>query len=347
MPRPVLRYTIVVGATILASLCLAAYGFAQKSSHAGGKSAALKQGLTIAFLPKQINNEYFTVAFAGSQQAAKVLGDTVTEVGPSQATASAQVPYIGTLTQQQVSVIAISADDPNAVAPALKQAMAAGVKVISYDSDVAPDARSLYVEDVDFPTLATTLINQIGKGIHFRGQFSIITGSPTAGNVEAAIALIKTDLKAPKYRNMQLVKIEYANDDDQLSFQDTQSLVQAYPHLKAIMGLSSVGFAAAARYLDSSPEKGKVALTGLGTPNIMRKYIKDGTVASSVLWDVNKLGYLATYASAALASGEITGAVGEHFNAGVLGTKTIIAGNTVLLGPPTVFTKTNVGKYHF
>ena len=48
----------------------------------------------------------------------------------------------------------------------------------------------------------------------------------------------------------------------------------------AIAWLVTVGIAAAARYLSDSQYKGKVALTGLGTPNQMRDYVKNGTVKS-------------------------------------------------------------------
>jgi rhamnose transport system substrate-binding protein len=108
-----------------------------------------------------------------------------------------------------------------------------------------------------------------------------------------------------------------------------------------------VGIAAAARYLDSSKYKGKVQLTGLGTPNQMRKFVKDGTVKAFELWDPAKLGALAGYAAAALASGQITGQQGDTFNAGSLGKKTVGADGQVLLGPPTVFDKSNIDKFNF
>ena len=57
-----------------------------------------------------------------------------------------------------------------------------------------------------------------------------------------------------------------------------QGLIQAYPDLKGVISPTTVGVAAAARYLSTSPQKGKIKLTGLGFPNQMRKYVKDGTV---------------------------------------------------------------------
>ena len=124
-------------------------------------------------------------------------------------------------------------------------------------------------------------------------------------------------------------------------------LLQAYPNLKGIISPTTVGIAAAARYLSSSKYKGNVQLTGLGTPNQMRKFVKDGTVQGFELWDPGKLGYLAGYAAAALASGQISGKQGESFKAGNLGSRTVGKNGEVLLGPPTVFTKANIDKFDF
>lgn len=74
------------------------------------------------------------------------------------------------------------------------------------------------------------------------------------------------------------MKIAYGNDDDQTSFNETQALVQAFPNLKGIILPTTVGIAAAACYLESNNLSGKIALTGLGTPNGLRKFVKDGTI---------------------------------------------------------------------
>ena len=113
---------------------------------------------------------------------------------------------------------------------------------------------------------------------------------------------MKDELSKPEYSKFKLVKTAYGNDDDQKSFEETQGLLQAYPDLKGIISPTTVGIAAAARYLQGSESKGKVKLTGLGTPNQMRDFVKDGTVEGFELWDPGKLGYLAGYAAAALAS---------------------------------------------
>jgi rhamnose transport system substrate-binding protein len=303
--------------------------------------------LNIVFLPKAINNPYFDTAASGAMQAASALKGSFKQVGPSSASASQQVTWINNLTTQHVSAIVVSANDPNALAPALKQAMAQGIKVVSYDSDVAPDARQLFVNQANSEDIGRIEVQILGKELNYTGQIAILSAASTATNQNAWIGFMKNELSKPQYKNMQLVKIAYGNDDDQTSFNDTLGLMQAYPNLKGIISPTTVGVSAAARAIESVNKGGKVALTGLGTPNLMRKFVKDGTVQQFALWKPADLGYLAYYAAVALLQSKITGQPGQSFDAGKLGTKTIGPNSVVLLGPPTVFDKTNIDQFNF
>jgi rhamnose transport system substrate-binding protein len=150
---------------------------------------------------------------------------------------------------------------------------------------------------------------------------------------------MKHDLTKPQYKNMKLVVVAYGNDDDQKSFQETQGIIQPYPQLKGIISPTTVGISAAARCLLTSPQKGNIAVTGLGTPDQMRELVKDSTVKQSELWMPSNVGCLAGYAAAALASGQISGKQDESFKAVELGKKTIAANGEVILGPPTRFNR--------
>ncbi|HVK44489.1 MAG TPA: substrate-binding domain-containing protein, partial [Micropruina sp.] len=162
------------------------------------------------------------------------------------------------------------------------------------------------------------------------------------------IKYMKEDLASnPAYKNIELVATVYGDDDDNKSFQEAQGLMQAHPDLKGIISPTTVGIAATARYLSTSQYKGKVALTGLGLPNEMRAFVKDGTVKEFALWDPAQLGYVASFAAKALVDGTITGKVGDKFTAGDLGERTIEEGGIVIVGPPTVFNADNIDKYDF
>ena len=337
------------GFLVFVLLLLAACGGGSTTSTGGGSSTSgsgSSSNLNIAFLPKQINNPYFDTAASGGQQAAKDLSGQFKQVGPSAANAAAQVPFITSLTEQHVGAIVISGDDPNAVAPSLKQAMAQGVKVVSYDSDVAPDARNVFVNQANSQQIGTSEVDLLAQQINSSGQIAILSAASTATNQNAWIGYMKQELAA-KYPNMQLVKIAYGNDDDTTSFNDTLALLQQYPNLKGIISPTTVGIAAAARAIESVKKGGQVALTGLGTPNQLRQYVNDGTIKGFELWNPANLGYLAYYVAALLVQGKIKGNVGESFTAGKLGNYTIGANNVVLLGPPTVFNSSNIGQFNF
>ncbi|MEU2399283.1 rhamnose ABC transporter substrate-binding protein [Streptomyces pseudogriseolus] len=323
-------------------------GGAAASAGKADPNAATKKGLTVGFLPKQVNNPYFTSADQGGEKAVRELGSTFKEVGPTSATDTAgQVSYVNTLTQQQVDAMAVSAQDPGALCTALKQAMKNGIKVVTYDSDTNPECRNAFVSQASAEDLGRTEVQLLAEQIDYRGEIAILSAAQTATNQNTWIEFMKDELKNPKYKNMKLVEVAYGNDDAQQSFQQTQGLLQEYPNLKGIISPTTVGIKAAAQYLSGSKYKGKVKLTGLGTPNDMRTYVKNGTVEAFELWDPAKLGELAARTAVALASGQITGKEGETFTAGAMGEYTLGKDGVINLGKPTVFNAGNIDRFDF
>ena len=210
---------------------------------------------------------------------------------------------------------------------------------------MAPDARNVFINQADSEQIGRSQVDLLAKQINNTGQIAILSASSTAANQNTWIGFMKQELT--KYPNMTLVKIAYGNDDDQTSFNDTLALLQQYPNLKGIISPTTVGIAAAARALESVKKGGTVALTGLGTPNQLRQYVKDGTIKGFELWNPADLGYLAYYVAALLIQGKIQGNVGDAFTAGKLGSYTIGANHVVLLGPPTVFNSANIDQFNF
>ncbi len=243
--------------------------------------------------------------------------------------------------------MAVSAQDPGALCTALKQAMKNDIKVVTYDSDTTADCRNAFVSQASAEDLGRTEVQLLAKQIDYKGEIAILSAAQTATNQNTWIDFMKDELKKPEYKNMKLVKTAYGNDDAQQSFQQTQGLLQEHPNLKGIISPTTVGIKAAAQYLSGSKYKGKVKLTGLGTPNDMRKYVKNGTVEAFELWDPAKLGELAARTAVALSSGQITGKEGETFKAGSMGEYTIGKDGVISLGKPTVFDAKNIDQFNF
>jgi rhamnose transport system substrate-binding protein len=322
-------------------------GAAAQAAATADPNAPIKEGLKIAYLPKQLNNPYSDVETSGGKAAVGELKGTYKLVGPNDASASSQVSYINTLIQQQQDVIVIAANDPNAVCPSLNQARQAKIHVVTFDSDASKDCRDAFINQATTQGIGESLVKMANELAGGAGDIAILSATPNATNQNAWIDVMKTELAKPENAKLKLVKIAYGNDDDQKSFQEAQGLLQSYPNLKVIVSPTTVGIAAASRYVSSSNYKGKVAITGLGLPNQMRQYVKDGTVKKFALWNPADIGYLAAFAGAALASGQITGTEGEKFKAGKLGEYTIGANGEIVLGPPTEFTAQNIDQFNF
>ena len=319
----------------------------KSTSATADPSATVPSGLKIAFLPKQLNNPYTDIEVGGGKKAVEELKGSYSLVGPNDASASSQVSYVNTLIQQEQDVIAIAANDPNAVCPSLNQARAAGTKVVTFDSDASAKCRDVFINQATTEGIGQTLAKQALSQSGGSGEVAVLSATANATNQNSWIEVMKTELAKPEYASIKLVEVVYGDDDDQKSFQQTQALLQKYPDLKAIVAPTTVGIAAAARYISTSDYKGRVAVTGLGTPNQMRQFVKDGTVKEFALWNPADIGYLAGYAGAALSAGQITGKEGEKFSAGDLGDYTIGKAGEVVLGPPTTFDASNIDQFDF
>lgn len=330
-------------AALLASVAMIATGCA---ANAGGGGDEGGDGATITFLPKNLGNPYFDTSSAGGERAAEELGAVFDEIGPSEATPTSQVEFIQTAAQQGTDALVVSANDPSAICDALDEARSAGTKIVTFDSDTDPECRDLFINQADAEGIAKVQVDLIAEQIGDAGQIAILSAAANATNQNAWIELMEEELKA-NHPDIELVSVVYGDDDDQKSFDQTAALLQTYPELKGIVSPTTVGIAAAARYLSTSEFKGKVALTGLGTPNQMREYVEDGTVTAFALWNPEDLGYLAAYAADALISGDITGEPGDTFEAGDLGEYEVGEDGVVLLGDPFVFDAENIADFDF
>ena len=340
--------------TALAALALTAtFAFAgcgsDDSGDSGSDSGSDGGGaLSMTMLPKNLGNPYFDTSTKGAKAAADELGAELEEVGPETASPDAQVSYINTVAQQGQDALILSANDPEALCDAIDEARSADVKVVTFDADTNPECRDLFVNQATAEGIASKQLELISEQIGGEGEIAILSAAANATNQNAWIDMMEKELADnPDYANIELVDTVYGDDDDQKSFDQTEALLQNHPDLKGIISPTTVGIAAAARYLSDSEYKGKVALTGLGTPNQMREYVEDGTVTAFALWNPADLGYLATFAAQALANGDITGEEGDSFEAGKLGDYEVGADGVILLGDPYVFDADNIGDFDF
>ena len=329
----------------------AAPSAAAPSAAASAAAPSAAAPISIGYLPKDIVNQYFAAAKTGVDKGAALSGATVTQVGPNEAKADLQIPFITDLTTQGVNAIIISADGKDEVAPALKDAMSKGIKVVGFDSSPAVGAYDVFVNQVDFSGVGVNLADWACElAPNCTGDIAILSAAATATNQNAWIDLMKTTLKEDKYKGLKLVDTVYGDDDATKSTTQAQGLLTKYPDLKVIVAPTTVGILAAAQVVSQAKKSDSVKVTGLGFPNDMKPFVKDGTSPVFGLWSVPDLGLLSEAVAEKLVSGEITGKEGETFSVpGLNGDKpyTIGKDGVVILGPAFRFDSTNVDNFDF
>ncbi|MDR2073053.1 MAG: rhamnose ABC transporter substrate-binding protein [Spirochaetaceae bacterium] len=312
----------------------------------GGSQEASNQ---YAILFKSTGNPFGERVMGGFEEGIKEQGFEAILRAPDLPTAEAQIQMIEQLIAQRVAAICISANDFDALQPALTNAINQGIKVVSLDSAVNAASRQVHVNQADTQLIGETLVEAAFDLAGGSGEIAILSATSQASNQNAWIAVMQETLKQPQYANLNLVKVAYGDDLRDKSTSETEALIASYPNLKVIVAPTTVGIAAAAKVISDRGLTGKVQITGLGLPSEMADYINNGSCPYMYLWNPIDMGYLGAYAAPALVNGSISGKAGDTFNAGRLGTYTITdaadGGTEVLLGPPYKFEPSNINDW--
>lgn len=311
-----------------------------------GSMAAQAKDITVAMIPKLVGIDYFNAAKKGAEDAAKELkGVKLVYRGPTEGRADKQIEMIENFITAKVDVLAVSANDPEALKPVLQKAQKAGIKVVTWDADA--NARDVLINQATADGLGKALLDSMVQQVGKDGKVVIMTSDLSAPNQNAWIKAMK-DRIASDYPNFKILDIKAPGEDQQKAFQMTQDVLKAYPDVQGIIAISSVVFPGAAEAVKQAGKTGKIAVNGLATPKAMAPYVHSGVVRDVILWNPVDLGYLTLYASKAAVDGKL--AYGSAFEAGHLGKykpAKDAKGLQVLLGDPTIFNKANIDKFNF
>ncbi|MGB4407284.1 MAG: rhamnose ABC transporter substrate-binding protein [Sphaerochaeta sp.] len=312
----------------------------------GTKEDASAKGKELVILGKSMGNGFFDACFKGSEEAAKEIGGiTTTYMAPPQATAEGQIEIIETLIAQRVDGIAISANDADALISVAKKAMAAGIKVISFDSGINPGGRIVDLLPSNAELIGRQQIQLAAELTDYTGEVAVLSASAQATNQNLWIDWMKKEITDAKYSKMKLVEVVYGDDAPDKSYREAVSLMQKYPKLQAIICPTTVGLLATAQAVKDAGKVGVVEVTGLGLPSEMKGYILDDTCRQMALWNPIDLGYTSTYILNALIEGTTEAKVGDVIPAGRMKSVKVMDNGLIYMSTPYVFNKGNIEQY--
>lgn len=300
----------------------------------------------IAMVVKSLGNGFFDAAHEGGKAAAKELGDVeLIYTGPTAPTAEAQIEVINSLISQKVDALVISANDKDALVPIAKRAMQRGIKVISFDSGIAPAGRLMQLNPSNNALIGTKLAEMASAASGGAGEVAILSATAQATNQNIWIGEMKKALARPEFAKLKLVNVVYGDDQSDKSYREALGLLRSNPNLKVIVAPTTVGIVASAKAVADEKLIGKVYVTGLGLPSEMAGHVKSGAVKSFAIWNPIDLGYSATQLAYAFVKGKASGKQGEQIAAGRMGKITIEADGEAAMASPFTYDAGNVEKF--
>ena len=306
-------------------------------------STASAETVKIALVVKALGIGFFEAAAKGAEEAAKELGDVeIIYTGPTDTTAEGQIEVINSLIAQGVNAIAISANDPDAVVPALKKAMERGITVISWDSGVAKEGRQMHLNPSSSALIGNTIIKLAADNLPEGGDVAILSATATSTNQNTWIEEATKVL--PNYPGINMVATVYGDDKADKSYREAQGLIATYPNLKAIIAPTTVGILAASQAVTDAGLIGKINVTGLGLPSEMAGAVASGATKSFAIWNPIDLGYAATMLSYNIIKGAKAEA-GAEIGMGRMGNAKLDDNNEAAMSDPFTYDASNIDQF--
>lgn len=335
---------VLVGASVAA---LALAGCTQKDSGSSNASGGGGGGdVSVAFVPKIQGIPYFEAMDTGGKKAAEdIEGLEWIYNGPTSADPASQTQIVRSLIQQQTDTIVVAPNDPDSMAPVLEEAANQDVTVMTSDTDAPDSVREVFVSQASTEGIGKELTDRMMEAMGGSGKYAIVSCGETAENLNSWIEVQK-EYTASEYPEAEIVDIVYAGEDQAKATSMATDLMNANPDLEGLIGECTSSAPGVAQAVDEAGKVGEVHTVGLGTPNSMAEYLESGAASASVLWDVEKLGYLTAWAGYHLNQGNDLKEELENAD-NLEGVSYDSESKVLLLGDPLVLTKDNVGDYDY
>jgi len=248
---------------------------------------AVEKKLTIAWIPKALNNPVFEVGRDGAFKKAEELTAAgadveVLYVGSVASDMAEQARVVEDVIAKGVNAIGISCNDPTGCEDPINKAVGAGIPVMTWDSDSPNSNRFTYLGVDNYQggkAAAELLVRFMGE----KGKVALLTGVPGAFNLEERIRGFK-DVVAG-YPGIEIVSTVYCNDDINLGVQVVEETMQAHPDLNGwfFVGLWPLFAERGSMPLweDAALHKGMVTIS-FDTLQVELGFLKDGYVQGLV-----------------------------------------------------------------
>ncbi|MBV8473983.1 MAG: substrate-binding domain-containing protein [Hyphomicrobiales bacterium] len=286
---------------------------------AASASSAADKKYTFALVPKATNNPFFDQALAGCKKAEKELRGKIEclYVGPSEeGGGDEQAQLVADLIARKVDGIAVSPTNPVSIAAGLKGAKAAGIPVLTFDSDLLDKDKGLraaYVGTHNYDigvNIAKRVMEIKPKG----GAICIQSGGAASVNHNERMLGIRDTLSGQRSAEPPGERLAgkngwtevpgcplYTNDDFAVANQEMEDILNKYPSLDAFTptgGLPQIlpdAYTKTAERVKDKIHSGKLALVVADTLPVQIDLLREGLSSGQVGQRPFEMGYKVMY----------------------------------------------------
>lgn len=267
---------------------LVIFVFALPLAFAGGGRES--DEVTFVMVPKLVH-PFYEPCYEGFEAAGEHFGIKTEFEAPPKAEVDLQVKVIENLISRGVQGIAISATDDTGLKGVVDEAIAAGIKVITFDADAPSTNRLCYVGTNNRAaggTAGEEMVALLGsKG----GKVALLLATLGAPNLlERAEEFQKAFAQAgPQYK---VVAVEGFETDLAQAVNKTEALLQTYPDMAAFFGVSAYGGPAAATVIKEQKKVGRVLVGGFDDLEETLEAIRDGSIQYTLVQKTFNMGWI-------------------------------------------------------
>jgi ribose transport system substrate-binding protein len=263
-----------VSAAIVLALC----GCRSESPAAKPEGARSPgKGLKIALIAKSSTNPVFLAARAGAEAAARELSRKhglaieVAWLTPPQEDGQLQAQRVAQAVNEGADAVLISCSDAGKVTGAIDDAVARGVRVMTFDSD-APASKRFAFYGVDDVKTGEAVMAELARQLGGKGEVAILAGNQNAPNLRKRVEGAKQE--AARHPGIRIVGTFHHVETPQDAAAEVIRVNNAYPEIQgwAMVG----GWPLFARALLDEVDPRRMAIVAVDALPAQLSYVEKG-----------------------------------------------------------------------
>ena len=274
------KHAVVAGLTFMLMVACAV----SAARGRGDQTDAKAKKIRIVTVVKRTGIVWFERMAEGIKEFAAQHGVDATMIGADDADPQKQADIIRKLIGEKPDAITVVPNSPEALEEVLKQARAAGIKVVTHEASNQVNT-DVDIEAFDNLAFGSHLMDELASCMGGSGKYVAFVGHTTARSHMrwATAAHERAKQKYPKIARIA-APVETA-ERLETAYQQAKELLAKHPDLEGFEGSSVVDVAGIGRAVREAGLQGKTCVMGTSLPSVAGEFLNDGAVDKIFLWD--------------------------------------------------------------